>query len=246
MFGSISCINNIIMIIIKVLRKLRSLACRLSNKRFIKYLRVGGIQIGNGVKFRPFSTEIDLTRPSLVSIGDNCYFNKQFVLLTHDWVTRVFIYSGRDFLPSSGRVKIGNNVSTGQNVMILKGVTIGDNVFIGANSVVTKDIPSNSIAVGTPCKVIMSLDEYYNRRKTECIEEALDYARSIKERYNREPIVSDFREEFALFVDGDKIDDYPEISELIRFQLGPAYEYYKTNHKAKYNGFDDFLKAAGM
>ena len=40
---------------------------------------------------------------------------------------------------------------------ILKGVTIGDNVTIGAGSVVTKDIPSNSIAVGNPCKVIKTL-----------------------------------------------------------------------------------------
>lgn len=234
------------MILAKINKKVLSFVCRFSNKWFVKYLRHKGIEIGERVLFRPFSTEIDMTRPSLISIGNNCYFNKQFVLLTHDWVTRVFIYSGRDFLPSSGRVRIGNNVSTGQNVMILKGVTIGDNVFIGANSVVTKDIPSNSIAVGAPCKVIMSLDEYYNRRKTACIEEALDYARSIKERYNRTPVVSDFREEFALFVDGDKIDDYPEIAELVKFQLGPAYEYYKDNHKAKYSGFNAFLKAAGI
>lgn len=234
------------MIINKVYRKLLSMVCRLSNKWFIKYLRMGGAEIGEGVMFRPLSTEIDMTRPSLVSIGNNCYFNKQFVLLTHDWVTRVFIYSGRDFIPSSGRVRIGNNVSTGQNVMILKGVTIGDNVFIGANSVVTKDIPSNSIAVGSPCKVIMSLDEYYNKRINDCVDEALDYARSIQERYNRRPRVTDFREEFALFVDGDKIDQYPEIADLIRFQLGPAYEYYKNKHKAKYKSFSDFLKAAGI
>ena len=54
--------------------------------------------------------------------------NVGFTLLTHDWVTKVFIQSGREFLPSSGRVTIGNNVSFGQNVMILKGVSIGDNV----------------------------------------------------------------------------------------------------------------------
>lgn len=83
--------------------------------------------------------------------------NRNFVLLTHDWVTKVFIESGREFLPSSGRVRIGNNVSFGQNVMILKGVTIGDNCFIGAGSIVTKDIPANSIAVGIPCRVVMSL-----------------------------------------------------------------------------------------
>lgn len=187
-----------------------------------------------------------MTRPSLVKIGKNCYFNKQFVLLTHDWVTRVFIYSGREFLPSSGRVTIGDNVSTGQNVMILKGVTIGDNVFIGANSVVTKDIPSNSIAVGAPCRVIMSLEEFYERRKTQCIDEALDYARSIQERFQRKPVVTDFREEFPLFVDGDKIDRYPEIEDTIIRQLGPTYEHYKEKHKAVYTSFEEFLHAAGI
>ena len=55
-------------------------------------------------------------------------------------------------------VKIGNNVQIGANSVIAPGVTIGDNVVIGALSFVNKDIPSNSIAVGTPCKVIKSYD----------------------------------------------------------------------------------------
>ena len=52
---------------------------------------------------------------------------------------------------------IEDKVWLGANVTILPGVTIGDNVTIGAGSVVTKDIPSNSIAVGNPCKVIKTL-----------------------------------------------------------------------------------------
>ena len=51
-------------------------------------------------------------------------------------------------------VIIGNNVWVGGGVIIMPGVTIGDNVVIGAGSVVTKDIPSNKIAYGNPCKVI--------------------------------------------------------------------------------------------
>ena len=50
-------------------------------------------------------------------------------------------------------VTIGKNVWIGGNCTILPGVTIGDNSVIGAGSVVTKDIPSNSIAVGNPAKV---------------------------------------------------------------------------------------------
>lgn len=51
-------------------------------------------------------------------------------------------------------VKIGNNVQIGANSVVLPGVTIGDNVIIGACSLVNRDIPSNSVAVGNPCKVI--------------------------------------------------------------------------------------------
>ena len=54
-------------------------------------------------------------------------------------------------------VKIGNNVQIGANSVIAPGITIGDNVVIGALSFVNKDIPSNTIAVGAPCKVIKSL-----------------------------------------------------------------------------------------
>lgn len=54
-------------------------------------------------------------------------------------------------------IKVGNNVWIGGNVIVLAGVTIGDNVVIGAGSVVTKDIPSNVVAVGNTCKVIKEL-----------------------------------------------------------------------------------------
>lgn len=200
--------------------------------------------IGRGV--RPKSTHIDLTHPSLVTIGDNFYFNENFTLLTHDWVTNVFLNSGREFLPSSGRVTIGNNVSTGQNVMILKGVTIGDNVFIGANSIVTKDITSNSIAVGSPARVVCTLEEYYQRRKIQCINEAFVYARSIKERFGRNPITIDFWEEFTLFIDNSNIEQYPEMVDIIKRQCGESFNDYKKNHKAPFCGFKEFLKAAGI
>lgn len=51
-------------------------------------------------------------------------------------------------------VTIGNNVWIGGGAIIMPGVTIGDNVVIGAGSVVTKDIPSDKIACGNPCRVI--------------------------------------------------------------------------------------------
>lgn len=55
-------------------------------------------------------------------------------------------------------VSIGNDVWIGGNVTILPGVTIGDNVVIGAGAVVTHDVPSNSVAVGVPARVIKQIE----------------------------------------------------------------------------------------
>jgi acetyltransferase-like isoleucine patch superfamily enzyme len=76
------------------------------------------------------------------------YFN----LITHDWGTFVIRNYYNDFIPSSGRVTIGNNVVFGRNVTVLKGVTIGDNCIIGTGAIVTKDIPDKSVAVGVPAR----------------------------------------------------------------------------------------------
>lgn len=57
-------------------------------------------------------------------------------------------------------IKINNNVWVGANAVILPEVEIGKNVIIGAGSIVVKDIPSNSIAVGNPCKVIKKKNIY--------------------------------------------------------------------------------------
>lgn len=56
-------------------------------------------------------------------------------------------------------ILIGKNVWLGGDVKVLAGVTIGDNTIIGTGSIVTKDIPSNVIAVGNPCKVIREITD---------------------------------------------------------------------------------------
>jgi acetyltransferase-like isoleucine patch superfamily enzyme len=55
-------------------------------------------------------------------------------------------------------ILIGDNVWLGYGVVVMKGVTIGDNSVIGINSVVIKDIPSNVVAAGNPCKVIKAIN----------------------------------------------------------------------------------------
>ena len=54
-------------------------------------------------------------------------------------------------------ITVGNNVWIGAGTTVLAGVTIGDNVTIGAGSVVVKDIPSNSVAVGNPARVVRTI-----------------------------------------------------------------------------------------
>lgn len=67
-------------------------------------------------------------------------------------------------------VHIGKNCWIGAGAIILPGVTIGDQVVVGAGSVVTKDLPSNVVAVGNPCRVVREVNEhdriyYFKNRK---------------------------------------------------------------------------------
>lgn len=57
-------------------------------------------------------------------------------------------------------IHIGKNCWLGAGVVVLPGITIGDNVVVGAGSVVTKDLPSDVVAVGNPCKVLREVSEH--------------------------------------------------------------------------------------
>lgn len=214
-----------------------------ASTRLVRHLRSKGVKVGDGVVFRDAkSVTIDLTRPSLVEIGNNVDINVNFTIMTHDFASGVFLNKYNELINSSGRVKLGNNIYIGRDVTILKGVSIGDNCVIGLGSVVTSDIPSDSVAVGSPARVICTIDEYFSRRKGRCLEEAFEYARSIRQNFGREPQVEDFWEEFPHFVSGDKIDNYPTIP--IKRQLGQAYSHYRNHHKATFDSFEEFLAAA--
>ncbi|WOG27346.1 sugar O-acetyltransferase [Endozoicomonas sp. 8E] len=90
-----------------------------------------------------------------VTIGNDVLFGPSVTISTAghplDSVTR---NTGLEFCKP---ITIGNNVWLGANVSVNPGVTIGDNSVIGAGSVVTRDIPANSVAVGAPCRVIKSV-----------------------------------------------------------------------------------------
>lgn len=96
-----------------------------------------------------------------LTIGNKVSISSGVHIYTHDSSEYRLHNTVKDTINGShikrAPVKIGNNVQIGANSVIAPGVTIGDNVVIGALSFVNKDIPSNSIAVGAPCKVIKSL-----------------------------------------------------------------------------------------
>ena len=103
---------------------------------------------------------IDDSHAWLITIGDNVTLAPRVHILAHDASTKTFLNYTK-----IGQVTIGNNVFIGAEAVILPGVTIGNNVVIGANSTVTHDIPDNSVAVGSPARVMCSVDEYLAKER---------------------------------------------------------------------------------
>lgn len=120
-----------------------------------QYARHIGVRMGEGCRLInvSFSTE-----PYLISLGDRvsataCHFE------THDggvWVLR----QRHPNIDLVKRIVVGDNVFIGYGSVLLPGVTVGSNVVIGAYSVVSRDIPSNSVAVGSPAKVVRTIQAY--------------------------------------------------------------------------------------
>ncbi|MGV0752702.1 acyltransferase [Empedobacter brevis] len=92
-----------------------------------------------------------------ISIGENCILGEGMKLFDHNHQYRKDPFSVSKTEFNIGFIKIGNNVWTGANVVILKDVTIGDNVIIGAGCVVHKDVPANSIIINQQNHLIKSL-----------------------------------------------------------------------------------------
>ena len=110
------------------------------------------IEVGKNFFANYNCTVIDVAK---VRIGDNCQFAPNVAIYTAGHPLHPV---SRNSLYEYGiSVTIGDNVWIGGNTVVLPGVHIGSNTVIGAGSVVTKDIPSNVLAAGNPCRIIRKL-----------------------------------------------------------------------------------------
>ena len=91
----------------------------------------------------------------LVIIGEGFISAPGSIILAHDAST--IIHCGKTRVE---KTVIGKNVFLGANAVILPGVVVGDNSIIGAGAVVTKNVPSDSIVVGNPARVVSTVQNY--------------------------------------------------------------------------------------
>lgn len=141
------------------MKSIKELLCRLRGEYSTEKLISMGMKVGKNFG-RLNGVILDPSHCWLIEIGDDVTMAPRVHILCHDASTKTFLNYTK-----IGRVNIGNRVFIGAESVVLPGVTIGDDVVIGANSTVTHDIPSNSVAVGSPAKVICTLDEYLEKEK---------------------------------------------------------------------------------
>jgi len=126
-------------------------------------LRKIGVTVGKNV-FIGSQVWVDAGHADMIYIEDHVHITARTVLLCHKKDLRNY-YIGDDYakLPYiKGKIHLKRGCSTGTDTLIMPGVTIGEGAIIGAGSLVTKDIPDWSIALGRPAKVVRHLSERQN------------------------------------------------------------------------------------
>lgn len=187
------------------LRKVRR-GRRASSEDLIAHLREGGARIGEDVVFYSTTgTVVDGTAPWLLTIGDHVRITEGVRILVHDYAWSVLKhYSSDAVLPGSvlgaqSPVEIGSCVFIGMNTVVTRGARIGDHVIIGAGSVVTGECPSGGVYAGNPARRIMSIEEYFHKRRSLQFSEAKEQVLRYRERFGRLPPKAVMAEYFMLF-----------------------------------------------
>lgn len=218
---------------------------RYDSGTLVNYLKSQGIKIGDNVKFfSPRTTIIDIQRPYLLEIGSGAKITGNVTILTHDFSYSVLRIKYHDLLGEcSGKTIIGENVFIGMGSTIMPGVHIGNNCIIGAGSVVTKDIPNDSVAVGNPARVISSIEDFYNKRKERQVSDAFRLARLYREKYGVDPGIKDMGSFFPLFLPRDKslLEKYQVFTKLSGDNESELIEDW-LNTQPAFSSFEEFLE----
>lgn len=125
----------------------------------ISILKKRGLKIGKNCNIQK-ECIIDPSHCWHIEIGNNVTLAPRVHILAHDASTKMHLNYTK-----IGNVVIEDRVFIGANSIILPGVKIGENSIIGSGSVVSKDIPRGSVAVGNPAKVICSTEDYLSKHK---------------------------------------------------------------------------------
>jgi acetyltransferase-like isoleucine patch superfamily enzyme len=216
-----------------------------SSDSYYRYLKKQGVNFGASGKvhfYSPWTINIDIQRPWLVSIGDDVYITAYCKILTHGYDWAVLKKKYGKVLGSSGKVQIGNNVFIGQNTTILKGTVIEDNVIIGAHSLVNKKCEKNSVYAGCPARRICSLDEYLKKREKAQLSEAVELVKEYYFKYKKYPSKELLREFFWLFEnDYNNLNtEYKKVLKLSGNEELCINEFIKN--KPLFKDYDDFIK----
>ncbi len=123
------------------------------------------------------------TEPELIEFGSNVVVATSVRFITHDMsgnMLSTMLFGDPNRISFRAPIKIGSNVFIGAGVTILPGVTIGNNVIVGAASVVTKDIPSNSVVAGVPAKQISTFAQFVEKNTTKTEKTKYNAIRNLK------------------------------------------------------------------
>ena len=130
------------------------------NKLLVKYWKKRGLKIGDGVTIS--RTAYFDTEPYLIELGNYVKISNGVRFVTHDGGAHVFrnlSIEDENIDIFKGKTIVGDNCFIGNNVTIMPGVRIGKNTVIGFGSIVTSDIPDNSVACGIPARVDETIEE---------------------------------------------------------------------------------------
>lgn len=217
---------------------------RSSSESYEKFLKKHGANIGkNFTLYSPQISTIDVQSGFLLKIGDNFKATGPLTIMLHDYSWSVIHNKYGDIVGNRQPVKIGNNVFCGRGTTILCGVTIGDNVIIGANSLVTKDCESDSVYAGNPARKIMSLNEYWNKRKSLQYNELMIFTKEYFLKYKKFPPEDFYDEYFLCFEDlkgaNEKFKDRLNLDNCLEI----SNQYIQNNENdCIFNDYDEFKK----